>query len=82
MAVRRMVAGIVGLVILILLFVVVRACNDRRHDNALKDYNLQVGGIATQSRQTGEELFKALSTAGDQSPQDLYTQINSLKGTA
>jgi hypothetical protein len=81
-AVRRMVAGIVGLLILILLFVVVRACNDRRHENAMKDYNLQVGGIATQSRQTGEELFKALAAAGDQSPQDLYTQINSLKGTA
>ena len=60
-AVRRMVAVVVGLLVLILLFVVVRACNDRRHENALKDYNLQVGGIATQSRQTGEELFKALS---------------------
>ncbi len=82
MAVRRMVAVVVGLLILILLFVVVRACNDRRHENALKDYNLQVGGIATQSRQTGEELFKALSAGGDQSAQDLYTQINSLRGTA
>ena len=81
-AVRRMVAVVVGLLVLILLFVVVRACNDRRHENALKDYNLQVGGIATQSRQTGEELFKALSTGGDQSAQDLYTQINSLRGTA
>ena len=82
MAVRRMVAVVVGLLVLILLFVVVRACNDRRHENALKDYNLQVGGIATQSRQTGEELFKALSAGGDQSAQDLYTQINSLRGTA
>ena len=81
-AVRRMVAVVVGLLVLILLFVVVRACNDRRHENALKDYNLQVGGIATQSRQTGEELFKALSAGGDQSAQDLYTQINSLRGTA
>jgi hypothetical protein len=82
MAVRRLVAGAIGLVILLVLFFVVRACNDSRSKNALKDYNLQVGGIATQSRQTGEELFKALGSAGDQSPQDLYTQINSLKSTA
>ena len=40
-----MVAGIVGVVILLLLFFVVRACNNTRHDNALRDYNRQVSGL-------------------------------------
>jgi len=82
MAVRRLVAGVAGLVVLILLFVVVRACNDRRHENALKDYTLQVSNIATKSQQTGDALFKALADGGNQSPQDLYTSINSLRGDA
>jgi hypothetical protein len=80
--VRRIVALVAGVVVLLLLFFVVRSCSNTRTDNALKDYNRQVAGIATNSRQTGESLFKALGTAGSGSPAELYTQINSFKATA
>ena len=45
--VRRMVAVIVGAVLLLVLIFVVRACNDSRHKEALRNYNLTVSGIAT-----------------------------------
>jgi hypothetical protein len=80
--VRRMIAGIVGAVILLLLFFFVKACNDKRHDNALKDYNRQVSNIGTQSRQTGEEFFKQVEQATAQSPSELYAAIVGDKGAA
>lgn len=79
---RRIVALVVGVALLFFLFFIVRSCNNSRTDNALKDYNRQVGGIATASRQTGESLFKAMGGAGEGSPNDLYNQINSFKATA
>jgi hypothetical protein len=80
--VRRMVAGIVGAVILLLLFFLVRACNETRHENALKDYNRQVAGIATESRQTGEQFFKQMEQADSTSPAELYQAILGFRGSA
>jgi hypothetical protein len=80
--VRRMIAGVIGAVLLLVLFFVVKACNDTRHDNALKDYNRQVSNIGTQSRQTGEEFFKQLDQATAQSPSELYGAIVGYKGAA
>ena len=77
-----MIAGVVGAFLLLLLFFFVKACNDKRHDNALKDYNRQVANIGTQSRQTGEEFFKQLNQAGAQSPTELYGAIVGYKGAA
>ena len=61
---RRMIAGVVGAVLLLILFFAVKACNNTRHDNALKDYNRQVANIGTASRQTGEQFFKTLGAEG------------------
>lgn len=80
--VRRVVAVGLGALLLFALFFLVRSCNNSRTDNALKDYNRQVAGIATASRQTGESLFKALEGAGAGSPQELSNQINSFRATA
>lgn len=73
--VRRMVAGIVGLVILLMLFFLVRSCSATRHENALKDYNRQVSGIAVQSRQTAAAFFKLFERSGTQSPTELQSSI-------
>jgi hypothetical protein len=80
--IRRMVAGIAGAVILLMLFFLVRACNTSRHENALKDYNRQVSGIATQSRQTGDEFFKLFEQGASKSPQELQSQILSFRESA
>ncbi|HET6549321.1 MAG TPA: hypothetical protein VFG79_12720 [Solirubrobacter sp.] len=75
MLVRRTVAALVGVVVLLILFFGVRACNDARHDNALREYNKQVSDLGTQSRNTGSEFFKLMDNAGSQPPQELYQQI-------
>jgi hypothetical protein len=77
-----MVAGLVGVVILLLLFFLVRACNNTRKENALRDYNRQVSGLATASSQTGEQFFKQIDAAANTSPAELYQSILGHKGEA
>jgi hypothetical protein len=80
--VRRMIAGIFGVLIILVLFFLVRACNNTRNDNALRDYNRQVSQIGTESRQTGEQFFKQMNGAGSTSPPELYQAILGYKGSA
>jgi hypothetical protein len=80
--IRRMVAVILGAALLVVLFAVVSACNDRRHENALRDYNRRVSNLAVESRNTGREFFRQMEGANSQAPQDLYQQIISFKNTA
>jgi hypothetical protein len=80
--VRRMVAVVVGAILLVALFLVVKACNDRRHENALRDYNRQVSNIGVESRNTGTEFFRLMERGSEQAPQDLYQQIVSFRNTA
>jgi hypothetical protein len=80
--VRRMVAVVAGAILLFILFFAFRSCSNSRTDNALKEYNRSVAGIATESRQTGESLFKALSAAREGSPNDLYQQIVGMQATS
>ena len=77
-----MVAGIIGAVILLVLFFAVRACNNTRRDNALRDYNRQVTGLATASQQTGDQFFKQLDGATETSDAELYQAILGYKGEA
>jgi hypothetical protein len=80
--IRRMVAGIAGLVVLIVLFFGVRACSDSRHKSALREYNQRVSGIAVQSRQTGVEFFKLFGQPGSQSPTELQSSILGFRESA
>jgi hypothetical protein len=80
--VRRMIAGIVGLLILLLLFFGVRACNNSRHKNALRDYTTKVTQIGTESQQQGETFFRAMEGAGQTSPTELYQNVLGIKGSA
>jgi hypothetical protein len=80
--VRRMIAGIVGLLVLLLLFFGVRACNNSRQKNALRDYTSRVTQIGTESQGQGEQFFKAMEGAGQTSPTELYQNVLSIKGSA
>jgi hypothetical protein len=75
--VRRGIA-IGGLIVfLLLLFFVVRSCASTRKENALKDYNREVSSIVRESdTQIGQPFFQLLGQAGDESPQDLQTNIS------
>jgi hypothetical protein len=64
-------------VLLILLFVGVRSCASSRKENALKDYNREVSSIVRESdSQVGAPFFELLGQAGNDSAQDLQTNIS------
>jgi hypothetical protein len=74
---RRGIA-IGGLIVfLFLLFFVVRSCANTRKENALKDYNREVSSLVRESdTQIGQPFFQLLGQAGNDSPQDLQTNIS------
>ncbi len=79
--VRRAVAGGIGLLVLLLLFFGVRGCLDSRKENALKDYNRDLTGLAQESDETSKAFFETL-VQSDLSPVDQQTEMNSLRAQA
>ena len=62
---------------LLLLFLLARSCASTRKENSLKDYNREVSSIVHESdTQIGRPFFQLLGQAGDDSPQDLQTNIS------
>jgi hypothetical protein len=81
--IRRAVAGIGLIVVLLLLVFFIDSCRDSRRENALKDYNRQLSTIADESaRQVAVPFFQLLSESAGGSPQDLQTQISGYRVTA
>jgi hypothetical protein len=75
--VRRAVAGVAIVAVILLLVFVVRSCQSTAKENALKDYNSEVSSIASESsRQVGTEFFRLLGEGGSESPQDLQTAVS------
>jgi hypothetical protein len=80
---RRAVAIGVGLLLVIFLAVVVNACQDSRRKNALRNYNREAAAIVSQSdTQVGAVFFETLGQAASQAPEDLTSDISSLRATA
>jgi hypothetical protein len=78
--IRRAVALVGGLLILILLVIAVNSCRDSQRENALKDYNRRLSAIATESaRQVGQPFFQLLGESAGGSPQDLQTAISGFR---
>jgi hypothetical protein len=76
--IRRAVFGLGIVLIVVLLGLAVKSCRDNQAEQALKDYNSKVSGIASESQQTGSEFFK-LFNQDQPSASDLQTQINTLR---
>jgi hypothetical protein len=76
--VRRLVAGGVALVVIVLLLVAVKACSDSAAKTGLKTYNNDVSTIARESSDLGSQFFSLLGT-GASAPQDLTSQISSFQ---
>lgn len=79
--VRRAVAAGLGLLILLLLFFGIRGCLDSRKENALKDYNRDLAGLAQESAETTGAFFETL-VQSDLAPADQQTELNTLRGQA
>lgn len=74
--VRRLVAGGVGLLVLILLVVGVNGCLDSRTERALKDYTRNVASVMAASQSdVATPLFELLN-AGADNPGDLQASVS------
>jgi hypothetical protein len=81
--IRRAVALIGGLLVLVLLVIAVNSCRNSQRENALKDYNRELSAVATgSSRDVGEPFFQLLTESGGGSPQDLETAISGYREAA
>ena len=77
MQTRRAIALGVILVLLILIVVGIKSCQNSAHQSALRSYNENVASIIQQSDGTGANLFSILSKGGGSSnAAALQTQIN------
>jgi hypothetical protein len=78
--VRRGIALGAGLLILLALVVLVNACQDSRRKGALRDYNREAAALVTQSDdEVGGQFFQTMDQADSESPEDLQTQVSSLR---
>jgi hypothetical protein len=81
--VRRATALGVGVLVLILLVVGINACRSSAKKNALRDYNRNVGTLATDSdTQVSKPFFSLMSAPGSRSPVNIETQINQYRVVA
>jgi hypothetical protein len=80
--VRQAVAIGLGLLLLILLVVGVRSCQNSRQENALKDYNRAVTAVIKSSDNDVMRPFFGLMSNGAQEGQDLQVQVNQLRQAA
>ena len=81
--VRRGVAVGAGVIVLILLVLLVNACQDSRQKNALRDWNREAGTLVQQSDDDiGRQFFDTLRQGSSQSPEDLTQQVSSLRAQA
>jgi hypothetical protein len=76
--VRQGIAGLVALLLIIALVVGINSCRGAARDNSLRDYNQQVGTIASESDELGQQLFGTLNQQSLQ-PVDQQTQVNQLR---
>ena len=74
--VRRRIAAGVGVLLLIVIVLIVNGCLKSGKEQALKDYNRNVGLLVSESdRQVSHPLFAALSSASSKTPLQVETQI-------
>ena len=77
--VRRAVAAVAGLVVLILMFLLLRGCLNARKEQAFKDYVRDVGALVQESDQESKLLFELLS-GNEGSDVAVENQLNAFAG--
>jgi hypothetical protein len=79
--VRRGIAAGAGVLVLILLVLGVRGCLNARKEQAIKDYNRDVGALLQESDQQSRQFFELLSgsTGGREQAVDIENQLNTYR---
>jgi len=78
--VRRGIAIAAAVLLVILLVVAVKGCLDSQQEDALKEYNRDVGALVTESDAVGDRLFELLGGAARAQGQALQVRVNGLRG--
>jgi hypothetical protein len=80
--IRRAVAGVAILVVIIALAVGVHSCQVSSRNSALKSYNATVGSLIQQSDGTGRKVFADLASPKSSAELGIQTDLNNLKSLA
>jgi len=80
--VRRLLAGGLGLLLVILLFVAIKSCRDSARKDSFRNYVRDVGSLVQESDQESNSLFQLLSKPGGRSPLELQTAVNTSQSDA
>ncbi len=81
--VRRRIAAGVGVVVLVVVVLLINGCLKSGKEEALKTYNREAGQLVQESdQQVSGPLFKELASASGESPLNVETQVNQLRGQA
>jgi hypothetical protein len=79
---RRLTAAGIGIVVLILLFIGVKACLSSQKEQSFKDYVSNVKEIAAQSNNESKQFFGLLNNPGRRGPVDLQTTVSQYSNDA
>jgi CARDB protein len=81
--VRRLIAVGVGILLLLLFGLGLKACFNARNKSAMRDYvNRSVSSLISDSQQTSEQFFKTLNDPQGLTPLDYENEIKSDRGAA
>ena len=80
--VRRAGAAVAGVLILILLFVLIRGCQENAREEAFRDYVRDVGALVQESDQASQQLFQLLTRPGRRTPLQLQSEVNGFQSDA
>jgi hypothetical protein len=76
MLVRRRIAAVIGIVLLIVIVLLVNGCLKRGKQKALETYNQQAAKIAQESTQITQPVFAELTDAAGKSAQEVEQHVN------
>lgn len=76
---RRIIAGVIALVLALILIFGIRACLGARKAQAFEDYVADIGALVGESDQQGDALFALFEDPGTQSSVDVENTINGFR---
>jgi hypothetical protein len=76
---RRILAGVIGIVVILILFFGIRACGDARRAQAFQDYVADVGDLISESNGQSDTLFTLLEDPGTDTDVDVQNTVNGLR---
>jgi hypothetical protein len=78
---RRLIALVIGAVVVVLLLFAIRGCLDARKERNYENYLRDLSALVTNSNQLSADFFNRLQDPGDLSVQQFVDQIGSSRGT-